>query len=154
MKLLLVNPNTTAPMTAKMRDAACAVASKETEIVAVTAEYGPESIKGYYDEVFSDPAMLDAVKGHPDAAGVVVGCFDDTGIDAAQCVTSAPCDRNLPGGDAGRVHRLGKLHRNHHAPPLRTGPGAPRASLWLCGPALPGPGVGDSRSRSGGPGVR
>ena len=90
MKLLLVNPNTTASMTAKMRDAACGVASTGTEIVAVTAQYGPESIEGYYDEVFSVPAMLDAVKAHPDACGIVVGCFDDTGVDAARCVTSAP----------------------------------------------------------------
>ena len=58
MKLLLVNPNTTASMTARMGDAACAVASTRTEIVAVTAEYGPESIEGYYDEVFSVPTML------------------------------------------------------------------------------------------------
>ena len=90
MKLLLVNPNTTVSMTDKMRDAACAVASAGTEIVAVTAEYGPESIEGYYDEVFSIPAMLDAVKAHPEAAGVVVGCFDDTGVDAARCVTAVP----------------------------------------------------------------
>ena len=90
MKLLLVNPNTTASMTDRMHEAACAVASAGTGIVAVTAEYGPESIEGYYDEVFSVPAMLDAVKAHPDAAGVVVGCFDDTGVDAARCVTSAP----------------------------------------------------------------
>ena len=90
MKVLLVNPNTTASMTAKMHEAACAVASPRTGIVAVTAEYGPESIEGYYDEVFSVPAMLDAVKAHADAAGVVVGCFDDTGVDAARCVTSAP----------------------------------------------------------------
>ena len=90
MKVLLINPNTTTSMTARMRDAACAVASSETDIVAVTAEYGPESIEGYYDEVFSVPAMLDAVKAHPDSAGIVVGCFDDTGVDAARCVTSAP----------------------------------------------------------------
>ena len=90
MKLLLVNPNTTASMTARMRDAAYAVAAAGTDVVAVTAEYGPESIEGYYDEVFSVPPMLDAVQAHPDAAGVVVGCFDDTGVDAARCVTSAP----------------------------------------------------------------
>ena len=90
MKLLLVNPNTTASITGKMLDAACAVASQRTEIVAVTAGYGPESIEGYYDEVFSIPPMLDAVKAHPDAAGVVVGCFDDTGVDAARCVASVP----------------------------------------------------------------
>ena len=90
MKVLLVNPNTTVSMTDKMRDAACTVAAPGTEIVAVTAGYGPESIEGYYDEVFSVPPMLDAVKTHPQAAGIVVGCFDDTGVDAARCVTSAP----------------------------------------------------------------
>ena len=90
MKLLLVNPNTTASMTARMRDAARAVAAAGTDVVAVTAGYGPESIEGYYDEAFSVPPMLDAVKAHPDAAGVVVGCFDDTGVDAARCITSAP----------------------------------------------------------------
>lgn len=88
--LLLVNPNTTTSMTAKMRDAACAVAADTTEIVAVTAAYGPESIEGYYDEAFAVPALLDAVRAHPDAGGVVVGCFDDTGVDAARCLTSAP----------------------------------------------------------------
>lgn len=90
IRILLVNPNTTASMTARMRDAACAVAAQGTDVVAATAGYGPESIEGYYDEVFSVPAMLDAVKAYPDAAGVVVGCFDDTGVDAARCVTSAP----------------------------------------------------------------
>ena len=90
MKLLLVNPNTTASMTARMHAAARAVASQGTEILAATAAYGPESIEGYYDEVFSIPATLDAVKAHPDAAGVVVGCFDDTGVDAARCITNAP----------------------------------------------------------------
>ena len=90
MKLLLVNPNTTASMTDKMLDAARAVASAGTDMVAATAKYGPESIEGYYDEVFSVPAMLDAVKAHSDAAGVIVGCFDDTGVDAARCVITAP----------------------------------------------------------------
>ena len=90
IRILLVNPNTTASMTARMLDAASAVAAQGTELIAATAEYGPESIEGYYDEVFSVPPMLDAVKAHPDVAGVVVGCFDDTGVDAARCVASAP----------------------------------------------------------------
>ena len=90
MKLLLVNPNTTHPMTTGMRLAADAVAAEGTEIVAVTAADGPESIEGYYDEAFAVPALLDAIRAHPDAAAVVVGCFDDTGVDAARCVTGAP----------------------------------------------------------------
>ena len=90
MKLLLVNPNTTTSMTEKMRAAADGVAGERTEIIAVTASYGPESIEGYYDEAFAVPAMIEAVRGHPDVAGVVVGCFDDTGVDAARCISSAP----------------------------------------------------------------
>lgn len=90
MKVLLVNPNTTVSMTRKMLHAARAVASADTRVCAVSAEYGPESIEGYYDEVFSVPATLDAIKAHPDADGVVIGCFDDTGVDAARCISSAP----------------------------------------------------------------
>ncbi len=90
MQVLLVNPNTTASMTARMYDAARVVSAQSTGIVAVTAGYGPESIEGYYDEVFSVPALLERVREYPDAAGVVVGCFDDTGVDAARCVTAAP----------------------------------------------------------------
>lgn len=89
-KLLLVNPNTTASMTAKMRDAAQAVVAHGTEVVAVTAAYGPESIEGYYDEAISVPATLEAMATHPDAAGIIVGCFDDTGVDAARCIATAP----------------------------------------------------------------
>lgn len=90
MKLLLINPNTTSTMTTGMRLAAEAVAAEGTEIVAVTAQDGPESIEGYYDEAFAVPALLGAIRAHPDASGVVVGCFDDTGVDAARCVTEAP----------------------------------------------------------------
>ena len=90
MKLLLVNPNTTDTMTMGMRLAADAVVAEGTDIVAVTAADGPESIEGYYDEAFAVPALLEAIRKHPDASAVVVGCFDDTGVDAARCVTEAP----------------------------------------------------------------
>ena len=90
MKLLLINPNTTDSMTRKMLQAASGVSSANTRVCAVSAEYGPESIEGYYDEAFSIPATLDAVRAHPDADGIVIGCFDDTGVDAVRCVTRAP----------------------------------------------------------------
>lgn len=90
MKLVLVNPNTTDSMTRRMLEAARAVASADTTVYGASAEYGPESIEGYYDEVFSIPATLDALGAHPDADGFVIGCFDDTGVDAARCITAAP----------------------------------------------------------------
>ena len=58
MKLLLVNPNTTASMTEKAASAARSVASSATEILASNPADGPVSIEGYYDEVFSIPGTF------------------------------------------------------------------------------------------------
>ena len=92
MKLLLVNPNTTASMTEKAGEAARLVAASGTEIIAVNPEYGPVSIEGYYDEVFSIPGLLEEIrKGEASGCqGTVIACFDDTGLDAARCLASGP----------------------------------------------------------------
>jgi allantoin racemase len=55
MKLLVVNPNTSASMTARIGAAARAAAAAGTEIVAVNPESGPASIEGYFDEAFAVP---------------------------------------------------------------------------------------------------
>ena len=92
MKLLLVNPNTTSSMTDKAGEAARMVVASGTEIIAVNPEYGPISIEGYYDEVFSIPGLLEEVrKGEASGCqGTVIACFDDTGLDAARCIASGP----------------------------------------------------------------
>ena len=92
MKLLLVNPNTTSSMTDKAGEAARMVAASGTEIIAVNPEYGPISIEGYYDDVFSIPGLLEEVrKGEASGCqGTVIACFDDTGLDAARCIASGP----------------------------------------------------------------
>ncbi len=92
MKILLVNPNTTSSMTDKAGAAARMVAASGTEIIAVNPEYGPISIEGYYDEVFSIPGLLEEVrKGEASGCqGTVIACFDDTGLDAARCIASGP----------------------------------------------------------------
>src|ERR1700759_3170161 len=92
MRLLIVNPNTTAAMTDKIGAAARAVAAPGTEIIAVNPADGPVSIEGYYDEAFSVPGLLaEIAKG--EAAGVsahIIACFDDTGLEAARCLSPAP----------------------------------------------------------------
>lgn len=92
MKILIVNPNTTASMTAKIGTAARAVAAQGTEIIAVNPVDGPVSIEGYYDEAFSVPGLLrEIVRG--EQQGVVahiIACFDDTGLEAARCLARAP----------------------------------------------------------------
>ena len=49
MKILVVNPNTTSSMTAKIASAARAVARPDTEIVAANSQNGPASIQGFLD---------------------------------------------------------------------------------------------------------
>ena len=92
MKILLVNPNTTSSMTDKVGETAKTVAASGTEIIAVNPEYGPVSIEGYYDEVFSIPGLLEEVrKGEASGCdGTVIACFDDTGLDAARCIAAGP----------------------------------------------------------------
>ena len=92
MRILVVNPNTTASMTVKIGAAARAVAGPGTEIVPVNPERGPVSIEGFYDEAICVPGLLEEI-GKGEAAGVdahVVACFDDTGLEAARCLARAP----------------------------------------------------------------
>jgi allantoin racemase len=92
MRILIVNPNTTVAMTEIIGKAARAVAAPGTEIIAVNPADGPVSIEGYYDEAFSVPGLLAEI-GKGEAAGVsahIIACFDDTGLEAARCLASAP----------------------------------------------------------------
>jgi allantoin racemase len=98
MRILIVNPNTSVAMTDKIAAAARAVAAPGTEIIAVNPADGPVSIEGYYDEVFSVPGLLaEIAKGEVfskgEASGVsahIIACFDDTGLEAARSLASAP----------------------------------------------------------------
>ncbi len=92
MRILIVNPNTTASMTETIATAAKGVAGYGTEIVAVTSKMGPVSIEGYYDEVFAIPGLLaEIAKGEKAGAdAVIIACFDDTGLDAARALANIP----------------------------------------------------------------
>ena len=90
MRILVVNPNTTASMTEKIGAAARRVASSGTEIIAVNSANGPASIEGFYDEALSLAGMLAVIRTTPDFDAVVIACFDDTGLDAARCLTAKP----------------------------------------------------------------
>jgi allantoin racemase len=96
MRIVVVNPNTTASMTARIGEAARAAASASSTVVAVNPADGPVSIEGYYDEAWSVPGLLGCIREHEaradvePVAGYVVACFDDTGLDAARCAASAP----------------------------------------------------------------
>ena len=90
MRILVVNPNTTAGMTANIAVAARRIAAPGTEIVALTSPHGPASIEGYYDEAMSLAGLLQAVREAQDYDAVIIACFDDTGLDALRCLTDKP----------------------------------------------------------------
>ena len=92
MRIRVINPNTTASMTEKIGAAARAVAAPGTEIVAVTAEHGPVSIEGHYDEALCLVGMLEAVRaGEAEGCdGYVIACFGDPGLLAAREIAHGP----------------------------------------------------------------
>jgi allantoin racemase len=92
MRILVVNPNTTASMTRTIEAAAKVAAAAGTAIEAATSTMGPVSIEGYYDEVFAIPGLLAEVRrGETEGArAAIIACFDDTGLDAARSMASIP----------------------------------------------------------------
>jgi len=77
-------------MTDKIGKAAKIAASAGTKIIAVNPKDGPPSIEGYFDEAFVVPGILAEMFKAEDMDAFVIACFDDTGLDAARCATSAP----------------------------------------------------------------
>jgi len=92
MRLHVVNPNTTASMTAKIAAAARAIALPDTVIDARQPTMGPVSIEGFYDEAFAVPGMLGCIRDadRDGADAHIIACFDDTGLDAARAAAKAP----------------------------------------------------------------
>ncbi len=92
MKILVVNPNSTASMTDKIAQSARDIAGPGVEIIARTAVGSPASIEGHYDEAMSvGPLLHEVIAAEKDGVdGVVVACFDDPGIGACREVASGP----------------------------------------------------------------
>ncbi len=82
--ILVINPNTTASMTAKIGEAARVAAGPATRITAVNPDVGPAAIQGPDDGAAALPGLfaladrMMAVDKSIDA--LIVACFDDTGL--------------------------------------------------------------------------
>src|SRR5690349_17968263 len=62
MKIRVINPNTSASMTAKIGAAARAVAASSTLIEAVQPSFGAPSIEGHHDDVWAAAGVLEQVR--------------------------------------------------------------------------------------------
>ena len=92
MRIHVVNPNTTASMTAGIAAAARRAAGPGVTILAGNPDEGPASIEGYFDEALCVPGLLKEIAA-AERAGIdahVIACFDDTGLDAARALAAAP----------------------------------------------------------------
>jgi allantoin racemase len=96
VRLLLVNPNTTASMTAAIAASAVGVARPATVVEAVNPAAGPASIENDDDELRCIPGLLAEITAaarrragqRPDA--YVVACFGDPGLEQARALVSVP----------------------------------------------------------------
>ncbi len=92
MKLLLVNPNTSAAMTQGMAESARRVAAAGTQIVARQPSFGPVSIESHFDDAFGAAGVAEQVRlaANDKFDAIVIACFGDPGLDAARELTTAP----------------------------------------------------------------
>ena len=92
MKIRVINPNTSAAMTAKIGAAAVAVAAPGTQIDAVNPSFGAASIEDHHDDVWAAAGVTEQVRAG-EAAGCdayVIACFGDPGLHAARELAHGP----------------------------------------------------------------
>ncbi|HCD82798.1 MAG TPA: Asp/Glu/hydantoin racemase, partial [Agrobacterium sp.] len=92
MHIRLINPNSTASMTAQALDSALRVKQAHTTISATNPLDTPVSIEGGADEALAVPGMLEEIR-KGERLGVdayVIACFDDPGLHAAREVARGP----------------------------------------------------------------
>lgn len=92
MRILVVNPNTTASMTALIGACARAVAGPGVTVDTVNPATGPASIESHYDEAMAVPGVLAEIAAGELAGydGHVIACFGDPGLLASRELVSAP----------------------------------------------------------------
>lgn len=91
-EIRVINPNTSAAMTAGIDRCARAVAAPTTTVTTVCPASGPEAIESHYDAALAVPGVLAEV-AVGEAAGAdafVIACFGDPGLDAARELATGP----------------------------------------------------------------
>lgn len=91
MRILLLNPNTSASVTALVADRVAAVAGDAATFVPVTARFGATYIASRAALAIAGHAALDAFAEHGDGCDAVfIACFGDPGLLALREVSPVP----------------------------------------------------------------
>jgi len=92
LRILVLNPNTSATVTARIASAVTAVARPETDVTVAQVEHGPEALESYYDEALAAPYVLGAVEdaNRQGYDAVIIAAFCDPALEAAREISSVP----------------------------------------------------------------
>ena len=91
MRILVVNPNTTASMTEAIGRSTRRYASQGTEIIAIQATFGPESIEGFFEGYLSAVGVFDRLqKVDFEFDALVMAGFGEPGREGAQELLEVP----------------------------------------------------------------
>ena len=91
MRILIINPNTTAACTESIRSEAESLRYDDCQIDVVQIPWGPPAVETYHDEMVAGAAVVEELvrlAGTYDAA--VIACFSDPGLMAARELLSVP----------------------------------------------------------------
>jgi allantoin racemase len=83
MKILVINPNSSVPITEKMQLAVADFSRLGAEVVVIRDPQGPDGIKCQADIDFAASRMVGLIRQH-EADAYVVGCFSDPGLAQAR----------------------------------------------------------------------
>ncbi len=92
MRIKIVNPNTTAAFTERVRAAAAAVAAPGTVVLAGNPARGAATIESHAEEALGALGVMGEVEAgeREGVDGYVVACFGDTGVHAAREIARGP----------------------------------------------------------------
>lgn len=91
MRLLLINPNTTATLTERLAEVAGRVLPPDTQVTATTAETGFPYISSRAEAQIAGASVLDTIARHQDSIdAVIIAAFGDPGLLAARELFDLP----------------------------------------------------------------
>ncbi len=92
MRIFVINPNTSASVTAHIQREMEKIKRPDTELTVVNPEHGPVSIESVYDEALATPPTLELVRqaNQEGYDAIVLACFSDPGLDAAKEISEIP----------------------------------------------------------------
>ncbi len=90
-RITVINPNTSAELTATITKAAQAVAGAGVTVTGVHPAVGVPSVESHAEEAIAAVGVIEQVRAHQaDTDAFVIACFGDTGVPAAREVATCP----------------------------------------------------------------